>query len=99
VNIFEVENATPAEFVDRVREQLSERGLDQYVELRSDDSELLVKFRWMGSTELRYRLESKAGGFRAVLSSQRVSPFHAPFRQQFDDRFDHILETVGARTV
>ena len=96
---FEVDQGTPAEFIDRVRRELADRGLNQYVSLDGDEAEFLVSFHWMGSTELRYRLESRDDGFRAVLSGERVSPFHAAFRQRFDDRFDRVLAKVGARTV
>lgn len=99
MNTFEVEEATPSEFIDRVRRELSERGLSQYVEIEGSGAGLVVKFRWMGSTELRYRVEEEDDGFRAVLNGQSISPFHAPFRQKFDDQFDRILEKVGARTV
>ena len=99
MNTFEVENATPAEFIHRVRHELIERELNEYVEVDGDENGLVVTFRWMGSTELRYRLESTLEGFRAILDSQRVSPLHAPFRHRFDDRFDQILEKVGAKTI
>jgi hypothetical protein len=99
VKSFEVDHGNVALFVDRVRQELADRGLNQYVELDGSDSELVVKFRWMGSTELRYRLESRSEGFQAHLTGESVSPFHAPFRQPFDDRFDEILAKVGAKTL
>ncbi len=96
---FDVDHGTPAGFIDRVRRELADRGLSQYVSLDGDEAELVVSFHWMGSTELRYRLEPQDDGFRAVLSGERVSPFHAAFRRGFDDRFDQVLAKVGARTV
>ena len=96
---FEVASGSPSEFVARVRDELSEHGLSRYVEVRGDETGLVVTFRWMGSTELRYRVEPGDDGFRAVLNGQSVSPFHAPFRQKFDEQFDRVLEKVGARTV
>jgi hypothetical protein len=99
VKSFDVDQGTPAEFIDRVRRELADRGLNQYVSLDGDEAELLVRFHWMGSTEIRYRLESRDDGFRAVLSGERVSPLHAAFRQRFDDHLDHILAKVGAKTI
>ena len=96
---FEVEHGTPEEFVHRVRRELSASGLDQYVELAADDSELVVRVRWMGSTELHYRLESIGDGFRSILRGERVSPFHAPFRHAFDERLDAVLANVGAKSL
>ena len=85
--------------MDRVRRELADRDLNQYVGLDGNETELVVTFRWMGSTELRYRLEPSGDGFRADLSGERVSPFHAAFRQGFDDRFDQVLAKVGAKTI
>jgi len=99
VKSFELDNGTPAEFIDHVRRELADRGLNQYVSLDGNETELVVTFHWMGSTELRYRLEPRGDGFRAVLSGERVSPLHAAFRQRFDDRFDQVLAKVGAKTI
>jgi len=96
---FEVDHRSPADFVDQVRRVLAERGLDGYVGLRLDGGELVVRFRWMGSSELRYRLTEIDAGFRADLDGVRMSPFHAPFRQRFDERLDQVLAEVGARSV
>jgi hypothetical protein len=35
-------------------------------------------------------------GFEAYPLGQSVSPFHSAFRGAFDDRFDEILQRVGA---
>lgn len=96
---FAVTSGSPAEFVERVRRELSERGLNRFAELSGDDSRLVVRFRWMGATELHYRIEPAAPGFRAFLDRESVSPLHAPFRQSFDDRFDEVLAKVGATTI
>ena len=94
-----MENGSPADFVGEVGRVLAERGLDDYVGLRLDGDELVVLFRWMGSSELRYGLTEIEGGFRAELADVRMSRFHAPFRQRFDERLDQVLAEVGARSV
>jgi len=99
VKSFEVDYGTPAEFIDRVRRELADLGLNQYVGLEGNEAELVVSFHFMGSTEFHYRFEPQGSGFRAVLSGEKVSPFHAAFRHRFDDRFDQVLAKVGARTV
>jgi len=96
---FVMNEGTPAEFIDRVDRELGERGLGDYIGLDLDGPDLVVRFRWMGSSELRYRLTTGGGGFEARLTDERMSPFHAPFRQRFDDRFDQVLEVVGAQTI
>ena len=96
---FEVDAGSPADFVDQVGRVLAERELDSYVGLRLDGDELVVRFRWMGSSELRYVLSEIESGFRADLDDVRMSPFHAPFRQRFNERLDQVLAEVGARSV
>jgi hypothetical protein len=97
VKSFAVTSGSPAEFVDRVRREFAESGLNRYAELAGNDSTIVVKFRWMGTTELHYRLEPAAEGFLAFLEHESVSPFHAPLRHRFNDRFDEVLARVGAR--
>ena len=96
---FVMNEGTPDEFIDRVERALAERGLGDYIGLHLDGPDLVVRFRWMGSSELRYRLTTGGGGFEARLADEKMSPFHAPFRQRFEDRFDQVLGVVGARTV
>jgi len=96
---FEVAAGSPTDFVGQVEQVLADRGLDSYVDLRLDGEALVVRFRWMGSSELRYELTRAGDGFRADLEDVRMSPFHAPFRQRFDERLEQVLESVGARIV
>ena len=96
---FEFGGGTPAVFVERVRGVLADRGLADHVSLRREGDELVVGFRWMGSSELRYRISENQAGFRAEPSGEKISPFHSPFRQQFEDRFEKVVDAVGARVV
>jgi hypothetical protein len=99
VKAFEFDGGTVSEFINRVRALLFERDLADHVKLRSEGSELVVEFRWMGSSELRYRISGGPVGFRAELDGERVSPFHLPFRSQFEDRFEKVVDAVGAKVV
>ena len=99
VKAFEFHGGTPAEFVERVRGFLADRGLADNVSLRREGDELVVGFRWMGSSELRYRISENDTGFRAEPSGENISPFHSPFRQQFEDRFEKVVHAVGAKVV
>ena len=96
---FVMNDGTADEFIDRVERALGEHGLGDYIGLHLDGPDLVVRFRWMGSSELRYRLTTGGGGFEARLVDEKMSPFHAPFRQRFEDKFDQVLGTVGAKTV
>ena len=96
---FEVDEGNPQDFVARVRQELGARGLDEYADLRIEGPDLVVRFKWMGTSELRYRLSENGPGFRADLEGERMSPFHAPFRSAFEERLDQVLAKVGARVV
>jgi hypothetical protein len=96
---FVMDQGNPEEFVVRVEQALVERGLSDYIDLHLEEPELVVRFRWMGSSELRYRLTTGGGGFEARLTDERMSPFHAAFRQRFEEKFDQVLGKVGARTI
>ena len=96
---FDFEGGTPTEFVERVQGVLTDRGLADYVTLRREGDELVVGFKWMGRSELRYRVIENETGFRAEPSGEKISPFHSPFRQQFEDRFEKVVNAVGARVV
>jgi hypothetical protein len=99
VHGFEFSQGSISEFIDRVRRALAERGLAEYVELDRDGDVLLVHFRWMGSSELRYRFLENESGFKAELSGESMSPFHAPFRRRFEEQFETIIGSVGARVL
>ena len=99
VHAFEFAEGSIVEFIDRVRRALSERGLAEYVHLNRENDELVVGFRWMGSSELRYRFWENETGFRAELSGERMSPFHAPFRKRFEEQFATVVDSVGATVV
>ena len=96
---FVMDQGNPEEFVVRVERALVERGLGDYINLHLEEPVLVVRFRWMGTSELRYRLTTGGGGFEARLTDEKMSPFHAAFRQRFEDKFDQVLGKVGARTI
>ena len=96
---FEFDQGPLRDFVERVEGALSDNGLSDFVRLRRDGDDLVVTFRWMGSSELRYEIEDREGGFRARLSGEKVSPFHHPFRQRFDEKFEQVIGSVGANIV
>jgi len=93
---FHVADMSPEAFVEKVRQDLSERGLEEYVSVRREDDRLVIRVSWMGRSVLRYRLQSDGGGFRAEPDGHRVAPLHRAFVEQFEDRFEHVLAKVGA---
>lgn len=94
---FEVENADPERFVARVSAEVEDRELDDVVSVSLVGDRLTVRFMYLGTSTLTYRVVRGERGFVAELEDQRVATFHAPFQGRFEDRFDQVLDTVGAR--
>jgi hypothetical protein len=97
VKAFVVEGMAPVDFVHRVEEALAASGLDGNTDVMLRGDEIVVSIRWLGTSQLRYRVVEDDRGFQAYPLGQSVSPFHSAFRGAFDDRFDEILQRVGAR--
>lgn len=93
---FEVSQMGPAQFVDRIRNELAAREFDRYVSVGLDGDRLGVELRWMGTTRFDYRISPFGDGFRADLVDQKVSPFHSPFASRFESYFEEALAKVGA---
>jgi hypothetical protein len=96
---FEVPDATPTAFVQRLRSELAAKDYDRYVALDLDGADLVVELRWMGTTRFFFRIQPADDGFRAEFLSKSVSPLHAAFAHRFDEYFEKALEKVGGRPV
>jgi hypothetical protein len=96
---FRVDGVEPEAFVRRVRETLAVHRFDEVASLAVDGSELVVTFRRLGTTLLRFVLRRDPDGFRADYAGARVAPLHAPFLSTFEERFEELLARVGARLV
>lgn len=94
---FSVSEGRPEDFVARVKNALRERNFEDIASVRLDGDKLVVSFSWIGTTSLTYHILPEGQGFSAQLERQKVSPFHAPFKAGFNERFDQILTKVGAR--
>ena len=96
---FSVDQGLPEDFVVRVEREIHSRQFEDIASIRLKGDTLVVVFSWMGTTSLIYRVRVEGGGFTAELERTKVSPFHAPFKAGFEERFDHILAKVGARSL
>ncbi len=99
VEAFIVDQGTPEDFVSRVRREIKAREFEDIASIFFDGGAVVVVFSWMGTTSLTYRIQLGVHGFSAHLERRKVSPFHAPFKAGFVERFDHILAKVGARSL
>lgn len=98
MNAFTVSDGKPGDFVARVTREIRDRQFEDIASVCLKGDALIVVFSWMGTTSLTYRIRPEGRGFSARLERQKVSPFHAPFKAGFEERFDQILAKVGALT-
>ena len=99
MNGFDVKEMSPRQFVTNVRSELERRDLGALADIDMEGTVLVFRVRWMGTSELCYQVMNNESGFSARLSAEKISRFHAPFKQKFIERFDQIIEAVGARSL
>jgi len=85
-----------SEFCRRVEEEIRARDFQDIASLRCAGNRLRVEFSWMGRSMLEYQLREDECGFDALFERERMSPMHLGFRKGFEERFEQILEAVGA---
>ncbi len=93
---FRVPGTTPERFVEQVESEIQARDFGNIAAVGINGERLIVTFSWMGTSSLEYSLHVDGDGFVARLERRRMSPFHAPFRAGFDERFGKVLNSVGA---
>jgi hypothetical protein len=94
---FEFTQGAPETFIAEARKALRQIGFDDIVSLRYEAGELVVVFSRLGTSELRFTITPLATGFRSVLRTSRISPFHAAFREGFERKFAEVVTRTGAR--
>jgi len=99
VRAFRVPGTSPQRFVEQVEREIDSRNFADIVAVAVKGNRLVVTFSWMGTSTLEYRLDDDGEGFSAHLERRRMSPFHAPFKAGFDERFEQVLAAVGASSL
>lgn len=93
---FRVDHLRFQDFCQRVRDEIRARDFHDIASLKCRDDHLRVEFSWMGRSALEYLIEDEGDGFLALFDRERISPMHMGFRRGFEERFEQILEAVGA---
>lgn len=93
---FESPTGNVADFVRRVEASLQGRDLGEITQFSLNGFELKVIFSKFGTTELKYKIESRAEGFRAELVSERVALTHRPLKADITARLARVMEREGA---
>lgn len=94
---FESATGTISEFVKRVESALQGRDLGDITRFALQGQELQVIFSKLGTTELKYKIETRAEGFRAQLVSEKIALTHRPLKADITARLAKVMEREGAK--
>ncbi|MEI7895264.1 MAG: hypothetical protein WCI05_19360 [Myxococcales bacterium] len=94
---FEVSSGSPEEFLEKVRNALSTRTLGKVASMRLDGQDVVVIFSKMGTSEVRYRIERRAEGFRCSHTSEKIAFAHRAFRGDMESKLRVVFEKEGAQ--
>ena len=94
---FESTSGTITDFVKRVESALQGRDLGEITKFVLEGQELKVVFSKLGTTELKYKIENRPEGFRAVLISEKVALTHRPLKADITAKLARVMEREGAK--
>jgi hypothetical protein len=94
---FESASGTITDFVKRVETALQGRDLGQITKFTLEGQELRVVFSKLGTTELKFRIESRPEGFKAELVSEKVALTHRPLKADITAKLARVMEREGAK--
>jgi hypothetical protein len=94
---FEVQNQSPGDFLTAVHNALNGRSLGSIASVKRDGSDVVVAFSKLGSSEVRYRVTERDGGFRCEKTSEKIALAHRAFRGEIEGKLGKVLEKLGAR--
>ena len=91
-------DCTPTVFAKKVTEAIASRSLGKIVNISATDSQILVKFSKLGSSEIIYEcLASLPAGFKATLKSEKIAFAHRVFRADIEAKLAAVMEKQGAQ--
>jgi hypothetical protein len=94
---FESTSGTITDFVKRVESALQGRDLGEITKFVLEGQELKVVFSKLGTTELKYKIENRPEGFRALLISEKVALTHRPLKADITAKLARVMEREGAK--
>lgn len=93
---FEVKGVSADDFVKKITSELSSRELGKIVSLKKEGGEILVIFSKLGTSEIRFNLESLQDGFKVALKNEKIAFAHKPFRAEMEAKLASVLTKNGA---
>lgn len=94
---FDVTNKTPADFLASIEGALKGRTLGEIVSMRRDGKDVVIVFSRLGTSEVRYSVAERDGGFRCEKTSEKIALAHRAFRGEIERKLGKVLEKLGAR--
>jgi hypothetical protein len=94
---FDVSDKTPADFLSAIETALKGRTLGEIVSMRRDGADVVIVFSRLGTSEVRYRVTERDGGFRCERANEKIAFAHRAFRGEIESKLSKVLEKAGAR--
>ncbi|MEY4066563.1 MAG: hypothetical protein RIR26_2771 [Pseudomonadota bacterium] len=93
---FETHTHSIQDFIKKIETALAGRDLGDITRFKLQGTELLVVFSKLGTTELKYKIETTTEGFKASLLSEKVALTHRPLKADITARLARVMEKEGA---
>ena len=94
---FESSTTSIQEFVKKVEAALEGRDLGEITRFKLQGTELLVIFSKLGTTELKYQVDSNENSFKAHLLTEKVALTHRPLKADITAKLARVMEREGAQ--
>ena len=94
---FDVSNSTPADFLASFQGALKGRALGDIVSMRRDGGDVLITFSRLGTSEVRFKVTEREGGFRCERGAEKIAFAHKAFRGEIESKVAKVLEKLGAK--
>jgi hypothetical protein len=99
IKSFQVQNASPEEFIRKITDALSGRELGKIASMSLSGNNIVVTFSKLGKTEVIFSLTKESDKFTCNHQSEKVALTHRALRGDIESKLAKVLESVGANVV
>lgn len=96
IKSFQVQNATPEEFITKITDALAGRELGKIASMTLAGENVLVTFSKLGKSEVTFALKKESNQFTCNHLSEKIALTHRALRGDIEGKLAKVLESVGA---
>lgn len=94
---FDIDGMTPAQFIEKLKGSLVGRKLGEMVDFKLVEDKLSIVISKLGTSEIVYKLEKAANGFKATLQQEKIAFAHKFGKAEIEDKLKKLLSAIGAK--